>query len=103
MEITTPAALATGERVKTPVTVYYFHSTIRCETCLQLEELTAAILSAHFPEELRSGRVHWRPLNVVECRTCARLCPADAISFPEEQQFNEILKACIVSHKEKSS
>ena len=64
MGITTPAALATGERVKTPVTVYYFHSTIRCETCLQIEELTAAILSANFPEELRSGQVHWRPLNV---------------------------------------
>jgi hypothetical protein len=26
--------------------------------------LTAAILAAHFPEELRSGQVYWRPLNV---------------------------------------
>ena len=29
---------------------------------------------------------------VVECRTCARLCPADAISFPDATVFNEFIK-----------
>jgi hypothetical protein len=64
MVITTPPALASGVSLKAPVTVYYFHSAIRCETCLQIEELTAAILVAHFSEELCSGQVHWRPLNM---------------------------------------
>lgn len=64
MGITTPAALATEKRLKAPVTVYYFHSAIRCETCLQIEELTSAILAANFPEELRNVQVYWRPLNV---------------------------------------
>ena len=64
MGITTPAALATEKCLKAPVTVYYFHSAIRCETCLQIEELTSAILAANFPEELRNVQVYWRPLNV---------------------------------------
>jgi hypothetical protein len=64
MGIRIPIAPAAGESLKTPVTVYYFHSAIRCETCLQIEELTAAILAAHFSKEMRSGQLHWRPLNV---------------------------------------
>lgn len=29
---------------------------------------------------------------VVECRTCARLCPADAISFPDVNEFSMFIK-----------
>jgi len=29
---------------------------------------------------------------VVECRTCARLCPAEAITFPEEAYFAAFIK-----------
>ncbi len=29
---------------------------------------------------------------VVECRTCARLCPVDAISFPDEGEFTALIK-----------
>ncbi|ABQ24656.1 4Fe-4S dicluster domain-containing protein [Geotalea uraniireducens] len=33
------------------------------------------------------------PFNcVVECRTCARLCPAGAITFPDEEAFTAYLK-----------
>lgn len=28
---------------------------------------------------------------VVECRTCARFCPAEAISFPDAAEFSEII------------
>ena len=29
---------------------------------------------------------------VVECRSCARLCPADAISFPDVNDFGAYIK-----------
>ena len=29
---------------------------------------------------------------VVECRTCARLCPAEAISFPDANEFSDFIK-----------
>jgi NAD-dependent dihydropyrimidine dehydrogenase PreA subunit len=29
---------------------------------------------------------------VVECRTCAKLCPSDAISFPDANEFSEFIK-----------
>jgi NAD-dependent dihydropyrimidine dehydrogenase PreA subunit len=29
---------------------------------------------------------------VVECRTCARFCPGEAISFPDASVFNEFIK-----------
>ena len=54
------AAPASGERV----TVYYFHSTMRCETCLLIEALADATLRAEFLDELSSGTLVWRPLDV---------------------------------------
>lgn len=30
---------------------------------------------------------------VVECRTCARICPAGAIAFPDEEVFSVFIKA----------
>jgi len=54
------AAQATGERV----TVYYFHSTVRCETCIFVEGLTDVTLQAEFPEELSNGTLVWRPIDV---------------------------------------
>lgn len=29
---------------------------------------------------------------VVECRTCSRLCPVDAINFPDEMEFTALVK-----------
>lgn len=37
---------------------------------------------------------------VVECRTCARLCPAEAISFPDAAVFSDFIKEKLTS-KEK--
>lgn len=45
------------------VTVYYFHSTIRCETCLFVEGLAEATLRAEFTEELENGTLVWRSLD----------------------------------------
>jgi len=47
-----------------PVTVYYFHSTQRCETCLEIERFAGEILQERFPQELASGQLSWRPVNI---------------------------------------
>lgn len=45
--------------------VYYFHRTLRCVECLEMEALTVRALD-YFPEEQREGRVSLRILNVEE-------------------------------------
>lgn len=53
-----------------------------------------------FDEERQKSTVV-NPYNcVVECRTCARLCPADAISFPDAAMFTQFIKDKI-ANKEK--
>lgn len=46
------------------VVVYYFHGTVRCETCLLIEAMAEGTLQADFPEEFTNGRLLWRPLSV---------------------------------------
>ena len=41
------------------VTVYYFHNTIRCATCLRMEEYSKFAIYAGFPDELKSGSIEW--------------------------------------------
>lgn len=49
--------------VRERVTVYYFHSTLRCETCLFIEGLAEATIRAEFSEELENGTVVWRSVD----------------------------------------
>lgn len=44
--------------------VYYFHSTVRCADCLQIESLTGKTLQKRFPRELAGGQLVWEPVNV---------------------------------------
>lgn len=46
------------------VIVYYFHGNRRCQTCRTIEAYTEEAVKAGFPEELGSGRVEWRVVNV---------------------------------------
>lgn len=46
------------------VVVYYFHGTVRCETCLFIEAMTEGTLRADFPEKLLNGSLVWRTLSV---------------------------------------
>ena len=48
------------------VHVYYFHRTIRCETCLKFESYAHEALLADYADELASGRVTWSVLNFEE-------------------------------------
>lgn len=44
-----------------------------------------------FDEAARKARVTY-PFNcVVECKACAKICPVDAISFPDEEDFSAFI------------
>ena len=53
-----------GSADRTKVTVYYFHNTVRCPTCMRMEEYSAFALQAGFPHELKSGKIEWRSINM---------------------------------------
>jgi hypothetical protein len=58
METIVPAPTDTA--AATHVVVYYFHRTIRCETCLKFEALTERALRDGFAGELAGGQLIWR-------------------------------------------
>ena len=44
----------------------YFHTTARCPTCHTIEELSAQAVNLNFENELKTGKVVWRVINVDE-------------------------------------
>ena len=46
--------------------VTYFHGTFRCPTCQRIEELSSQAVKANFEDELKTGKVVWRVINVDE-------------------------------------
>ncbi len=48
------------------VEVYYFHATMRCPTCLAVEEQTKKTLDENFAEDLKSGVIKLTVLNLEE-------------------------------------
>jgi hypothetical protein len=46
------------------VIVYYFHTTGRCPTCLKMEKYTDEALKQYFPDELKSGKIDFKVLDV---------------------------------------
>ena len=46
------------------VVVYYFHRTVRCQTCLEMEFLAGEALKDRFEPELATGLLAWRPINI---------------------------------------
>ncbi len=48
------------------VEVYYFHATMRCPTCLAVEEQTRKTLDDNFAEDLKSGTIKLTVLNLEE-------------------------------------
>lgn len=48
------------------VIVYYFHRTVRCPSCLLLEELTRDAVEIGFARELDNGKVTMKAINVDE-------------------------------------
>lgn len=46
--------------------VTYFHTTVRCPTCHRIEELSSQVVNLNFAQELKTGNVVWRVINVDE-------------------------------------
>jgi hypothetical protein len=48
------------------VVAYYFHTTKRCVSCRKIEAFAQEAIETGFPEELKSGRLAWRVVNIEE-------------------------------------
>ena len=48
------------------IIAYYFYTTKRCVSCRKIEAYSQEALETAFPEELKSGRLVWRPTNIDE-------------------------------------
>ncbi|GAB4362039.1 MAG: hypothetical protein Kow00128_01400 [Deltaproteobacteria bacterium] len=46
------------------VVAYYFHGRFRCASCREIERLSAKAIREGFPEEIRSGRLAFRAVDV---------------------------------------
>jgi len=51
---------------KPEVILYYFHRTLRCQTCLTMEAWIDEAVQTHFAGALKGGRLLWRPANIEE-------------------------------------
>jgi hypothetical protein len=55
----TPVAKGTNEQV----IAYYFHGTVRCETCLRIEKQAREAIEQKFPLEIAAKRIVFKPVN----------------------------------------
>jgi hypothetical protein len=46
------------------VEVFMFHSTQRCPTCIKIGQLAKATIEERFPEQLKSGKIEFREINI---------------------------------------
>jgi hypothetical protein len=60
-EKTPPATADKGTNVQ--VIAYYFHETIRCETCLKIEKQAREAIERRFPVEIAEKRLIFKPVN----------------------------------------
>jgi hypothetical protein len=59
-------AQETDKSAQPKVEVYYFHATMRCPTCLAVEEQTRKALDENFAEEIKAGTVKLTVVNLEE-------------------------------------
>ena len=48
------------------VIAYYFHGSFRCVTCTNMEKYSKEALETHFKDELASGKLEFKAVNVEE-------------------------------------
>jgi hypothetical protein len=53
-----------GAAADSKVVAYYFHVTVRCVTCRTIESYSHEAIERGFANELKDGRLEWRPVNV---------------------------------------
>jgi hypothetical protein len=62
----TTAATPDVQKPARSIVVTYFHTTMRCPTCHKIEEYSTNAVKSHFENELKTGTVVWRVINVDE-------------------------------------
>jgi hypothetical protein len=60
------AKSAAPEANATKVVAYYFHGNVRCKTCRAIEAYSEEAITQGFPNELASGQLEWRVVNIDE-------------------------------------
>jgi hypothetical protein len=67
-DLSQPSRLSTAnnENSMHSATVYYFHRTVRCPGCLQIEFMADQAIRQSFPKELEQGNLLWLVLNMDE-------------------------------------
>ena len=61
----TTAAVA-PQTLDVEVVAYYFHGNLRCRTCKTIEAYSEEAIQSEFADELASGRLVWRVVNIDE-------------------------------------
>ena len=61
--VKSPAPAATAKATNEQVIAYYFHGTIRCETCLKIEKQAREAIERRFPLEVAQKRLVFQPVN----------------------------------------
>ncbi|MBA4313175.1 MAG: hypothetical protein C0417_11160 [Chlorobiaceae bacterium] len=46
------------------IVVYYFHRTMRCATCIKLEEYSDEAIKSGFASQLKNGKLEWKIINI---------------------------------------
>jgi thioredoxin 1 len=54
---------AAGQDRRTRVLAYYFHGTLRCDSCLAIEAQARDVISSSFAEAMSSGALEWRAVD----------------------------------------
>jgi hypothetical protein len=57
---------AADSQPKSKVQAYYFHATMRCPTCLKLEQYSREAIENNFKDALASGKLEFKAVNVDE-------------------------------------
>ena len=61
------------------VTVYYFHRTFRCISCLSIEKMARETLQENYPQDVAKGTIRWQP---VDYRQDAELAKRFGVDSP---------------------
>jgi ATP-dependent protease HslVU (ClpYQ) ATPase subunit len=55
-----PSESSVAEKIE----VFLFHATQRCPTCIRIGQLSKATVEEKFPEQLKSGKIDFREINI---------------------------------------
>lgn len=61
-----PSGKSSAFATSPEVVVFYFHRTVRCHSCLQIEEWAKQAIEMRFAGELGGGVIEWCPINIEE-------------------------------------